>query len=116
MTFCFGPEIKSQILFTGHTGWQLVAEQYECKSDDEVRIKWVDDVKTCAEKCAGKASMFAFGTTDFKESYSCDGNKCWCACESGANADGSCDKLFNEGYRLYKLTEGIITVEKNLNI
>ena len=99
-------------MFTGQVkGWKLVEEQYECESDDEVRIKWVDDVKTCAEECAGTgASMFIFGTTDFEKSYSCKGNKCWCFCEKDANADGSCTTLANDAYRLYKFTEGIIIV------
>ena len=101
-----------KILLTGQVkGWKLVEEQYECEYDDEVRIKWVDDVKTCAKECAGTgASMFIFGTTDFGYSFSCNGNKCWCACEKGANTDGSCTLLGNGGYRLYKFTEGITIV------
>jgi len=78
--------------------WTLVGEKKECAgADGYVRLPTVD---ACASNCRGVASMFAFGTNDFGTPR-CDDGGCLCLCEKSARADGTCDQVNHNGYRLY---------------
>ena len=80
----------------------MVAEHTECKGTEtnEGKMNSIDD---CANACRKKSSMFVFGTNDFGGN-GCDNKGCKCRCETGANADGSCENVQNKGYRLYRIS------------
>ena len=62
----------------------------------------VDD---CASECKGIASMFAFGTNDFKNNR-CEQKGCACYCETSATEKATCNTVDHNGYRLYKYSDG----------
>ena len=80
----------------------MVAEHTECKGTETNEGK-MNSIDECANACRKKSSMFVFGTNDFGGN-GCDNQGCKCLCETGANADGSCENVQNKGYRLYRLS------------
>ena len=81
----------------------MVREKAECVGE-ETTIGYLDSADDCAEACNGEASMFAFGTNDFRNNR-CEGNGCMCLCETSAKADGTCKVVEHTGYRLYRFSE-----------
>ena len=80
----------------------MVAEHTQCKGTENNEGK-MNSIDECANACRKKSSMFVFGTNDFGGN-GCDNQGCKCLCETGANADGSCENVQNKDYRLYRLS------------
>ena len=80
--------------------YELVSTSKICSGgrEDKGRIGTVEE---CAKQCTNVASMFIYAK--------CDSADCRCYCETGASADGTCDRTDNSQYRLYRfIQEGII--------
>ena len=78
----------------------MVEETKEC-TGTEISKGNKDSIDECAKACNGVASMFAFGTNDFGVQR-CYGDGCACACETGAEDDGTCDTVDHKGFHLYR--------------
>ena len=85
-----------------YSEWTMVAEHTSCKGTENNEGK-MNSIDECANACRKKSSMFVFGTNDFGGN-GCDNQGCKCLCETGANADGSCENVQNKGYRLYRIS------------
>ena len=94
-------------------------EKKACSNFDD-EIHRYSDLEKCQTKCNGVASMLVFGTNDFGE-VGCTftnvvelggaqlilkGTKkdCECRCIKGAFANGTCELVDNDVYRLYRYT------------
>ena len=98
------PIFSSNIIDGLKLVWRLVAPKQECSGSD-IDIGRTLDIKTCAEKCQEKSSMFIYGTNDWGNNR-CFSDGCNCACETAANSDGTCNRIDHTGYRLFKYDKG----------
>ena len=78
----------------------MVAEKAECDGS-EIEKGYLPNIEDCAANCEEISSMFAFGTNDFGTTR-CQASGCKCLCETGATAEGKCNRIDHDGYLLFK--------------
>ena len=78
----------------------LEADKTEC-AGSEINKRNEPNLESCAQSCIGISSMFIYGTNDFGDNR-CFSNGCACFCETAAAPEGTCSKVGNSGYKLYK--------------
>ena len=93
-------------------GWSLVEEKKGCFEVDQEPHKFYS-ITRCSTECQKVASMLTYGTNDFGE-VACeaqniadrikDTQACECNCLKGAFANGTCELVDNDVYRLYRYT------------
>ena len=86
-----------------------MADKTECDGSEIWKPK-TSDLESCAQSCRGISSMFLYGTNDFG-SIRCYTDGCSCVCETAAMPDGTCSRIGNNGWKLYKYEEGKLRLE-----
>ena len=94
--------------------YHLVSDRAECGGSEvgNPRKPLTFDVWNCADMCRDRSTMFAFGTNDYNRDRCYPDNPhpakgCACLCETAADSDGKCGIGGHDGYRLYRIENGI---------